>query len=192
MFSEPMILPILGDTKTVTRRTGTIYEKWKKGDTLWVRETWRAIERESDAVDGILFRADLTFVPIENTAKAAERWVVAYDNGKYNGKWRPCIHMPRWASRINLRLTDDTRRERLHEITNEEAVLEGAHELWLQEGEPGAWWTMAEIYGGLLHARTPRDAFRKFWCFLHGGASWEENPLVWRIPFRRIEKGVAL
>lgn len=192
MFSGPMIPPILGDTKTVTRRTGTIYEKWKKGDTLWVRETWRAIERESDAVDGILFRADLTFVPIENTAKAAERWVVAYNNGKYNGKWRPCIHMPRWASRINLRLTDDPRRERLHEITDEEAKLEGAHELWLQEGEPGAWWTMDEVQGGLLHARTPRDAFRKFWCVLHGKKSWDENPIVWRIPFRRIEKGVAL
>lgn len=187
MFSGPMILPILDDAKTVTRRTGTIYQKWRKGDTLWVRETWRAIERESDGVDGILFRADLTFVPIENTAKAAERWVVAYDNGKYNGKWRPCIHMPRWASRINLRVTDDLRRERLHEITNEEAVLEGVREIGRSRVGGETFWGAGDVTGP-----TPREAFRRLWLHLHGKKSWDENPLVWRIPFRRITKGVAL
>jgi len=181
MFSGPMIPPILGDTKTVTRRTGKVYATWKKGDDLWVRETWRAIERESDAVDGILFRADLAFVPIENTAKAAEQWVVAYDNGKYNGKWRPSIHMPRWASRISLRLTDDPRQERLHEITDAEAKLEGVPPLVDASGRV------------LPRDREPyRLSFMALWDVLHGDGAWAENPLVWRIPFRRITKGVAL
>lgn len=75
----------------------------KPGDLLWVRETWAPLK--SGNVD---FAAD---------------WSDMMQ--KYAGKWRPSIHMPRWASRITLRITG-VRVERLQDISEDDAWAEGA------------------------------------------------------------------
>jgi hypothetical protein len=135
---------------------------WPKESRLWVKETWRAVERESDMVDGILFRADEAFVPIQNTAEAADRWLAVYDRGEVNGlrptgpaKWRPAIFLPRWASRLSLRVTS-VRIERVRDISEADAVAEGVGDV-------------AE-YAGL-------------WREINGAESWDANPWVWAATF---------
>lgn len=146
LFSGPMVRAILEGRKTQTRRllkaaaaeiVGDLLgqPKWyldrdpdrvircpygALGDRLWVREAWRAEERESDAVDGVRFRADDSFREIENTRAAADAWVYVYNNGKHGNGWRPGIHMPRWASRLTLELTD-VRVQRLQDIDEADA-----------------------------------------------------------------------
>ncbi len=151
------------------------------GDRLWVRETWRAVERESDNVDGILYDADNAFIPIENTAKAAEQWVVAYGNGKHGTSWRPSIFMPRWASRLLLEITQ-VRIQRLHEISEADAKAEGV--------EPHV--LMRKLYPS-IHAADAinydyRRGFMNAWMQINGAESWDANPHVWAISFRVVEK----
>jgi NTP pyrophosphatase (non-canonical NTP hydrolase) len=69
-----------------------------------VRESWRTEER-SDLTDGIRYRADFEFVPIENSKEAANRWVEAHAKG-LPGTWRAWATMPQWACRLRLKITD--------------------------------------------------------------------------------------
>ena len=129
LFSAPMVLALLSGAKTVTRRIakGDAHRFGVPGDRLWVRETWRTEERESDLLDGIRFRADGAFVAIPNTAEAAELWGVV--DGKRKGNdWRPSIFMPRWASRLTLEIVD-VRQEALVHVDDDEARLEGVGSL---------------------------------------------------------------
>jgi hypothetical protein len=139
------------------------------GDRLWVRETWRAEERESDAADGICYRADGAFVVIDNTRAASERWVVAYNNGRHGRRWRPSIFMPRWASRISLEVTG-VRVERVQDISEEDAGAEGC----VPWRDPG---------GGVTY----RSGFADLWDSINAkrGSAWDANPYVWVIEFRR-------
>lgn len=94
------------------------------GDRLWVRETCRAVELLPTGQDGILYLADGTFIPIENTREAGELWceMRAYRGGR--GQLVPSIHMPRWASRIIPDIVD-VRVERVHDATEHDAIAEG-------------------------------------------------------------------
>jgi len=149
----------------------------RRGDRLWVRETWRTEERDSDAVDGILFAADGAFVPIENKKEAADRWIEDHNNGKHPG-WRPSIFMRRWASRLTLEITH-VRFQRLQDISEEDARAEGVIQkftAWLpREGETAF--------------STAREAYRCLWDDINGidgPGCWEANPWIWAISFRRL------
>lgn len=91
---------------------------------------------------------------------------------------RPSIHMPRWASRIQLRITD-VRVERLQEISEEDAIAEGL------ESDPQRYW-MAPDYSSYSD---PRDAFRVRWDSINAkrGHSWDTNPWVWAVTLERIQ-----
>ena len=143
------------------------------GDLLWVRETWRAEERP-DGLDGVRYRADEAFESIANTREAAERWLEAYRGDE---RWRPSIHMPRWASRLTLRLTD-VRVERLQEITNEGVLAEGLGFVW-----------------GYTRAEPPRDGrarFAEFWNELYSDPkrSWQADPWVWVLGFEALHANI--
>ena len=203
LFSGPMVRAILDGSKTQTRRIiknsgdmefdsndpyfGPYWEDYAvggatgedckvhcpygyPGDRLWVRETW-APEREGTGCPddtGILYRATDP----------------GWDDEDTGLRWRPSIFMPRTASRILLEVTD-VRVQRLQEISEDDAREEGAKELSLQEGEPGAWWSAAP--GRQFHSRTPRGAFLRLWRSIHGEGSWDANPWVWVITFRRLQ-----
>jgi hypothetical protein len=130
------------------------------GDRLWVRETWRT----DKSLDG---RAPTKF----------SAWPVMYyadrsvlNHGSFHGspigKKRPSIHMPRWASRITLEITD-VRVERLQEISESDCELEG----------------LKRLQGGI------KIEYRCLWESLHKakGFRWDENPWVWVISFKRIK-----
>lgn len=139
------------------------------GDRLWVREAHAfdlCEDSEGNAADRVLYRAD--------------------HNGTAPLRWRPSIHMPRWASRLTLRVTD-VRVERVQDITEEDARAEGARELPLQEGAPGAWWRFPDT--GMGPHRSARAAFADLWRDTYGTESWDANSWVWVVSFEREEAG---
>ena len=158
------------------------------GDRLWVRETWSPDHRHVYPCWSIVYRADgYVDEPVECRCDYDEkrRGLTSADCLKCAGfKWRPSIFMPRGASRLSLDV-GSVRVERLHDITDAEATLEGVRPLWLQDGEAGCWYTGDPSRGATMHARTPRGAFEKLWVAINGRESWDANPLVWRVEFAK-------
>jgi hypothetical protein len=151
------------------------------GDRLWVRETWQVDDwnypNHPEAVlkENIEYRAD---------ALTEEEYF------HYKG-WRPSIHMPRWASRITLEITE-VRVERLQEITEADAEAEGAVCRW-NKGEP--FWEQAMKYAQIPHEAdwanasvnsTYKLGFRFLWDDLNAkrGYGWDTNCWVWVIGFK--------
>lgn len=142
------------------------------GDRLWVRETWRV------STCGRNYPSRRTTISVEYRAGVSHHafqrqreWVVddaesdalvasACGKGRID-HWRPSIHMPRWASRITLEITD-VRVERVQAISEEDARAEG------------------------FPSRSP---FAGEWDAIYAakGLGWDANPWVWAISFRRVE-----
>jgi hypothetical protein len=129
----------------------------KPGDLLWVRETWAA-RHEYDHCRPIDIHAG---TPIWH--KSDECGGRFQSIGGF-GKWRPSIFMPRWASRILLEITA-VRVERLQNISDNDARAEGYDR---------------------SHA-FPREWFAQLWEHINGAGSWEANPWVWVVEFRRVQ-----
>ncbi|EBU8905643.1 TPA: hypothetical protein H2W70_004382 [Salmonella enterica] len=147
------------------------------GDRIWVRETWQVIH---DHIDESSHVEDRTYAP--SIPKEKDRyWHTVYaehfgdESREDRGfPWRPAIHMPRWASRILLEITD-VRVERLRDLSEEDAKSEGII--------PSA--------GGVLPGWEYRINFRDLWMDIYGTDNWEANPWVWVIEFKRVEGGAA-
>ncbi len=92
-------------------------------------------------------------------------------------KWRPSIHMPRWASRITLEITK-VRVERLHEISEDDAIAEGC------EDAANPDFDHADPMDDDPY--TFRAGFAQLWRKINGAESWDANPWVWCISFRRV------
>lgn len=139
------------------------------GDLLWVRETWRSASPLDD-VSPRRLGEELGFPPIHYEADGtAENWKEW--RGHDVGRLRPSIHMPRWASRIDLRVTA-VKVERLQDISEEDARAEGS---WPPTGyKPG---TRGDFIGG----------FAFIWESIHGSDAWAANPWVAAITFERVK-----
>lgn len=140
------------------------------GDQLFVRENYRLC-------------AEADGVPARDTNEAYRIWYEADAPHQPGfGKLRPSIHMPRWASRINLEITD-IRVERLQDISDEDAAAEGCVAM-----EGCMWHTFEEADAGIpMHPHTARDAYEALWESINGEGSWDKNPWVWCITFRRMQ-----
>ncbi len=88
--------------------------------------------------------------------------------------------MPRWASRITLEI-EAVRVERLIEITREDCIAEGVSVV----GNPPKWGV--EGSGRCLCWMQPEGAYRELWESINGLGSWDANPWVWVIQFRRVQ-----
>ena len=160
------------------------------GDRLWVRETWRPEELENGQ-DGIRFCADKGFQNIDNTKEAADKWLISYDNKKCLYSWRPSIHMPRWASRINLEITD-VRVQKIQDISESDAQAEGIQS-FTKDQKVFKYWPCDPVDGDMKCTwvdlpRSNIEAFRCLWdsINLDRGFGWDKNPYVWTIDFRVI------
>jgi len=95
----------------------------------------------------------------------------------------PSIHMPRWASRINLEITK-VRAERLQDIDALDALAEGV------EGTHVITGTLRESGGrertGEFIEGCPRDGYAQLWDQINGPGAWDLNPWVWVVEFKRI------
>lgn len=145
-------------------------------DRLWVRESfmrvgWDAVQSTMD----VRYRAD-----DERRTIAVPRSVDLVAQMK----WKPSIHMPRWASRITLEVTG-VRVERLQDISEEDAIAEGV-ECWEERGYDDAQDFYRNYHtGGDLF--TAKASYRTLWESINGPGSWERNDWVWVIEFKRIE-----
>ncbi|EEA4684444.1 hypothetical protein DKF87_16755 [Salmonella enterica subsp. enterica serovar Newport] len=140
------------------------------GDRVWVRETFRVHSRATD-VATLVYRASVRNSWTEQTHRVP---VAVCNKPATPEKWTPSIHMPRWASRITLEITD-VRVERLRDLSEEDAKSEGII--------PSA--------GGVLPGWEYRINFRDLWMDIYGTDNWEANPWVWVIEFKRVEGGAA-
>ncbi|EDA1104553.1 hypothetical protein F9W36_20160 [Salmonella enterica subsp. diarizonae] len=136
------------------------------GDRIWVRETFRVHSRATD-VATLVYRASVRNSWTEQTHRVP---VAVCNKPATPEKWTPSIHMPRWSSRITLEITD-VRVERLNSITESDAEAEGVTDTG---------------FGDLLV-----DGFRYLWKSIYGDDSWQANPWVWVIEFKRVEGGAA-
>lgn len=148
-------------------RRDDIRSPYAPGDTLWVREQ---LARPGWAGDPWLYAADLQPVMVE---KADQTEMLVWAQHKQQD-YCPSIHMPRWASRITLRVTG-VRVERVRDISDEDVQAEGiTYEqamAFADEGSPD--YSMA---------------FRELWHTIHaadGPNGWAANPWVWVIEFER-------
>lgn len=187
LFSGPMVQAILEGRKTQTRRVvrersfpprfhvrcqhigvraaldefGALPCPYgQPGDRLWVRETFSLPDDWDCTEDRSLldYQADL--------------------KGTAAHRWRPSIHMPRWASRLLLEVTE-VRVQRVQEISGEDAKAEGVNPIpYIMPGEEAT-----------LAGRLYQERFRVFWDSINAdrGYGWGVNPWVWAISFRRIE-----
>jgi len=131
------------------------------GDTLWVRETF------SQSPDGIIYRAT-----------QADHGITECDDSV---KYKPSIHMPRWASRITLRVTG-VRVERLQDISESDAEAEGVvyHD---GRGIGHSGWRPNHDFA--MVGPTPIHAFAWRWQSINGPESWAANPWVWVVEFEK-------
>lgn len=191
IFSSPMVRALLAGTKTQTRRVvkrhssdcigwfdagggnwrqrflaadGSPYLKsWsdrcpygQPGDRLWVREAWRITGESPEDTLDMFDRDDVQYR--------------ADDDQSYIDKYRPSIHMPRRFSRITLEVTA-VRVERLQDISVTDAMAEGVVKVNLRGLGPCMEW---------------RYAYEDLWTNINGPGSWDANPWVWVIEFRRV------
>jgi hypothetical protein len=200
LFSAPMVKAILAGAKTQTRRAcgdrvaffdGSLWTRklrshvwesglcsWhcpygRRGERLWVRETWATVPWSSGAEK---------HCPEQDHDEQGVRYRATWDRS-HSGHWRPSIHMRRWASRISLEVTG-VRVQRLQETSIEDARAEGipqtsgeAYVLGLFDltKEPGHEWDN----------RTSVENYARLWDRINGAGSWDANPWVWAVSFRR-------
>lgn len=202
LFSAPMVCAILEDRKTQTRRIvkGMALD-WLSnakftpeyvampenyfspygfaGDRLWVRETWGVGCRPDPHDgwrDGIEYRADVAYLDEHDLLPLNSACVPEdVDLDSYRRGWRPSIHMPRWASRLMLDVTA-VRIERLQDISEGDAYREGCNFVCMRpDGEDCG----TAIYGP--------HGFLSLWEEINGSGSWDANPWIWVIEFKRTE-----
>lgn len=146
------------------------------GDRLWVRESF------------CLTVDDASFWEADKSVEAAfkrhgvqwaedQEWIIYRGSNPHPDldgdapEWKPSIHMPRWACRIELEITE-VRVQRLQDIPYDDAVAEGC-----DRSESTGW-------------HTAITQFSDLWDSINGkrGFGWDTNPWVWALTFRRVEK----
>lgn len=152
------------------------------GDRLWVRETFSPYRGSSDPAS----IADAEYVVLRDGAHVLRRsgeaipGLPTYADGAFDPiRWRPSIHMPRWASRITLEITS-VRVERLTAISEDDARAEGVDGVAPR----------CAVVGDC--AASFRGAFAVLWDAINGerpGCAWAVDPWVWVIGFKRASAG---
>lgn len=180
----------------------------KVGERLWVREKHQWSFGDADKIDESemvreAYRAKQekrrpNGATVHYAATDKLPWIIDPE-GRELG-WKPSIHMPRWASRLTLEITD-IRVQRLQEISVKEVFAEGVQIPVSASGSP-----MLQITGkcspddylpegaiekGTLKLKDKtayiRAHFASLWDTINSKGSWEANPFVWALSFRRVE-----
>jgi len=199
LFSAPMVRAILEGRKSVTRRpvkglktdnpvvdafddSPLIGACWDiggpvirspyglPGDRLWVREAWQADDQVNSVAPRDLSHGEPIRYPADWDFRQTGCAMIK------PGKIRPSIHMPRWASRILLEITD-VRVERLQDISGDQAEAEGVD---------------ADMCRQFLDTSPSRHQCKE--AVIHGfaglwqstGGDWDANPWVWVVEFKRV------
>ncbi len=172
------------------------------GDQLWVRETWRIGAWDDhggfwlDYCDGprkgrrecqdVGMADKLADQNLDDLKKRNIQPTIAgryeWNPGASPLRWRPSIHMPRWASRITLAITD-VRVERLQDISAEDALSEGVAQL-VHDNLPVQ---QCGEYDAI--EADPVELYQDLWDRLNGQGAWDANPWVWVVEFNHQRSG---
>lgn len=155
------------------------------GDRLWVRETWLE-DPEDDGTWAYTQYMGCKGSPLSDIPKRFQKPDHCIFRADWNGPemlWRPSIHMPRWASRILLEVTN-VRVERLQGISEDQVLDEGIGDHRFdcdRPVEPDGY--PACSCGSIGYI----DAFADLWNTINGHGAWDANPWVWVVEFKRIQ-----
>ena len=156
------------------------------GDRLWVREKFQKLF--ADGVENHW----------ETDWKTGKGYSVSYPatdgihefvdpDDNIRDACKPSIHMPRWASRITLKITG-VRVERLQDISEADSVAEGVEgfdlygkRFWINYLLDQEERAMAPSF---THAY---NSYRSLWESINGPGSWDQNPWVWVIEFKQVQ-----
>jgi hypothetical protein len=144
-----------------------IYPIWAPSDRMWVREAWShdgldietVRSRYEDALGG-----GIGYGPYFRATEVAPDTL----------SWRPSIHMPRWASRLTMVVTE-VRVQRLQDIKGVDTIAEGI--------ECDTCAAMRRSACQSLGCFESRNLFRDLWNSIHGAEAWAANPWVAAITF---------
>ena len=143
------------------------------GDRLWVRETWLE-DPEDDGTWAYTQYVGCKGSPLSDIPRKFQKPEHCIYREGWDGsdlRWRPSIHMPRWASRILLEVVS-VRVERLQDIGVEEIEAEGVVT------------SDADIMRHGCRARV--IDFSRLWDSINGAGAWSANPWVWVVEFKRV------
>lgn len=170
------------------------------GDRLWVRETfgvWRRTSYEYDEYEQgreALCGMTLSEWKVERGPQELQ-FCYRADSDDGDTTWFPSIHMPRWASRILLEIADVCA-QRLQDMTAIDALDEGVMSLddsWIAKHFPvyaseyETWKRINPINIAPPLGPGPLQRFKALWESINGKDSWDLNPLVWCISFKRMK-----
>lgn len=232
LFSTEMVQAILAGRKTQTRRVIKIkstpfsenfteaewknhlnsagakllYGGFKKGDILWVRETWQCADFEEGCNDEkeeteykicYSYKASNDLRPcgisvedhhgnwVNTTQERFDYLSEKVEAEEVEGRdvHYPSIYMPKEAARIFLKVTN-VRVERLQDITEDDAIAEGIEKFLTKYGD-----YLFRHYLKNKFGPSAKHSFQTLWQSINAKKHpWESNPWVWVYTFERIEK----
>ncbi len=205
LFNTAMVRAVLDGSKTQTRRVikpqpkGASYGHeqdysrfiWegqgyplvlpcpygRPGDRLWAREAFAIEARDPGEYSTLVWRADREAAHTDQTQLMRPHYFLE-SSWEPDDRWRPSIHMPRWASRITLEVTD-VRVERVQDISDLDVLAEGVRDNGSYDRS------------GLTKGAGDR-VFRPLWDSINAkrGFGWNTNPWVWVVEFARNERSL--
>lgn len=160
------------------------------GDRLWVRETFCTLDRDHYFDPGM----SREFIRLHGGVPRRNGAAYRADGEDSEGercrkelgyRWTPSIHMPRWASRITLEITD-VRVERLCSISEADAIAEGLKVFDRGNGVrqfvfPDSGYDRSKLCHG-----DAGIAYLEGWNEINGAGSSDADPWVWAISFKRV------
>lgn len=159
-----------------------------KGDRLWCKETFKYIDFCLLDLDKTIRADSFQRVKVQYKSDLYEQWVKKDSEVKIliPDKWRSAMFMPRWASRHLLELIEEPIPQRLWDITEEDAIAEGAPAGYI-EASP----TIFDK-GMPEYRETPKDyrrGFQRLWDLINGKKyPWSGNFWDWKIVFKEIKQ----
>lgn len=185
---------------------GYPWKEWKRADSfqgndrLWVRETF-VIESTIEYSSDVYAPTDRPFKTIENVEDGKYLLIPHYratepepnivpsdreDGFDDHTSWQPSIHMPRWAARLFLEITN-IRVERLNDISEEDCQAEGIQWLWNGNCKECYQWSVTGNRKSNNWFDYAEDCYEHLWNSIHKKENtWKDNPWVWVIEFKGV------
>lgn len=210
-----MVKAILRDDKTQTRRKIKPQPKYSEMKFQHMIGEWAYFETPAGHQDPTMYHAkrnvnigDVFWVretftkdcfpnnPITDDEDVVYYYKSSMENFAFpkGFKWKPSIFMPRAACRIFLEVID-VQAERLHEISESDALAEGVlyYDCEITKSRCFKdYVTKAHGYGHPEHdypsVNTAKESFQTLWESINSKESWESNPYVWVYEFKKIDQ----
>lgn len=176
-----MVRAILRGSKWQTRRLAkdpAVCALGNPGDLLWVKESYAVIRYHRSEANGLSILDEDWVGPLPSSPP--EGWSVVYRASSESGvagaigfRWRSSRFMPRWASRLSLKIVG-TRLQALQQISLDDIRAEGVAEYSRSK----------DLDPDRLNLTA---AWIDLWDNINPRTPWANNPQVWAITFQQLQ-----